>query len=612
MSLLFPLGSSASPGPARALGPLRAIERRYAPYLPLAVLLGLLATGLEGAGIGLLVPLMTVMLSGDAGGGAYPRLVKEAVDFATGLAPHHPLIALCAVVLLLVLCKAAVQIMNAALMSHVVGDAGRDIRDSLARKMLHLEYGFFLKHDTARLITIIDTDSWKTTEAVRVIFGIGVGAAAVVMFGVFLLLAEWRLALMVAVGVAAGRLIHWLLARRLRRLGRAVTFTNRHLGEEMIQIVRAIRVIHLFGQEDREQARFVRASEEVRQSMLTADLWSAVSMLLIEVILSALILLVLIVAYGAGISLPATAAFLVLLYRMQGPLVGTSHALLHLSTLRGSIEEVEWLLGMPDASERAQARLNTSIAPDFDQPIRFHDVGFAYYRGGIAIPAVRDLSFELPAKSITALVGRSGAGKSTVVNLLCKLVEPTSGSILIGDIDLATIDAGAWRRNIAVAGQDIDLTSTTVAQNIAYGVPGATAADIEQAARAADAHDFIMKLPNGYATHLGALGFGLSGGQRQRIGLARALLRRPEILILDEATSAVDGISERSILMLLQQNQGFGRVIVISHRPATLSLCDQGIVLENGRLKEIGDFANLAWHATTLEPGVTEARVAER
>ena len=602
MSLLFPLGSGAPSGP------LHAIERRYAPYMPLAILLGLLASGLEGAGIGLLVPLMTVMLSGDPTGAGYPRIIREVVNLATSLSPDRPLVALCAVVLLLVLCRAVAQIMNGMLMSHVVGNAGRDIRDALAAKMLRLDFGFFLKHDTARLITVIDTDSWKATEAVRVIFGIGVGASAVVVFGVFLLLAEWRLALMVVGGVAVGRLVHWLLARRLRRLGNAVASTNRHLGEEMIQIVRAIRVIRLFGQERREQTRFVQASEEVRRSMLMADRWSALSMPFIEVILSALILLVLIAAYGTGISLPATAAFLVLLYRMQGPLVGTSHAALHLSSLRGSIEEVEWLLAQPEASRVAPMHRPSSAMPDFDRPIRFDAVDFAYDRASGAAPTVGGLSFEVPAGSLTALVGRSGAGKSTIVNLLCKLVEPTGGRILIGDVDLATVDSELWRRNIAVAGQDIDLTSGTVAQNIAYGAPDATATEIEEAARAADAHDFIVNLPGGYATHLGALGYGLSGGQRQRIGLARALLRHPRILILDEATSAIDGISERTILDLLQQQRRFGRAIVISHRPATLSLCDQGIVLEGGRLRETGDFADLAWHMTAPDqPDVTAA-----
>lgn len=590
MSFFFPLGSKG------ATGPLRTIERGYAPFLPVIVLLGLLATAFEGAGIGLLVPLMTIMLSGGTNPDDYPRVLRLVVDLATGLAPSSPLLGLCAMVLLLVLCKAVVQIINAALMSHLVGNAGRDIRNALARKLLHLDYNFFLRHDTARLITLIDTDSWKATDAVRVIFSISVNAAAVVMFGLLLILANWKLAMLVAVGVAAGRLLHWMLSRRLRKLGEAVASTNRHLGEEMIQIVRAIRVIRLFGQEDREQARFVRASEEVRASMLTADRWAALAMPLIEVVLSALILLVLVAAYRSGVGLPAMAAFLVLLYRMQAPLVATSHAALHLASLRGSIDEVEWLLAMPDAARTSAARCATLVSPDFTQPIRFDAVGFAYDPGGQGLSAVRDVSFELRAGSITALVGRSGAGKSTIVNLLCRLVEPSSGRILIGDMDAATLDVAVWRRHIAVAGQDIDLTAGTVAQNIAYGIPEADAAAIEEAARAADAHDFICDLPQGYATLLGALGFGLSGGQRQRIGLARALLRRPELLILDEATSAVDGISERTILDLLQRHRRFGRAVVISHRPATLALCDHGVVLSNGRLRETGPFAELDWH----------------
>lgn len=580
--------------------PLAVIERRYVRYLPLTVLLGLVTSGLEGVGIGLLVPLLTIMLSPGTVG-AYPHVLTTVVEIATGLAPNRPILALCTLTLLLVLCKAAVQMLNAAVMAHVEGAAGRDIRDALARKMLHLDFGFFLQHDTARLITVIDTDSWKVTEAVRVVFNIAVGIAAVTMFTFLLFLAQWRLALLVLTGVAVGRLVHWSLSRRLKRLGRAVVATNRELGEQMMQIVRAIRVIRLFGQEEREEARFVRQSAAVRGSMLAADRWSALSMPLIEIVLSALILLVLIVAYGLGIGLPATAAFLVLLYRMQGPLMATSHALLHLATLRGSVEEVERMFALPDAVVPDRLSRVAELR-GLDRAVRFEGVGFRYPSSDIRGQAVRDLSFSLEPGSVTALVGRSGAGKSTIVNLLCRLVEPTEGRIMLGDDDLALFDPLAWRCRIAVAGQDVDLTSGTVAENIGYGVPDATTADVEEAARLADAHGFIQELPQGYDTHLGALGFGLSGGQRQRIGLARALLRRPEILILDEATSAVDGVSERTITALLHQHRRFGRAVVISHRPATLSLCDQAIVIENGRVVECGRLSDLAWFADATAP----------
>jgi len=182
-----------------------------------------------------------------------------------------------------------------------------------------------------------------------------------------------------------------------------------------------------------------------------------------------------------------------------------------------------------------------------------------------------------------------------LVNLLCRLVEPEAGDIRLGDGAIDRFGPNQWRHRIAVAGQDNELVSGTVAENIAYGRPDASIAEIEAAARAVGADSFIAALPQGYDTLVGLHGLSLSGGQRQRIGVARALLRNPDLLILDEATSAVDALSDREIVKLATEHRHFRTLLIVSHRKTTVAACELGIVLSDGRVAEAGRLADLAY-----------------
>jgi ATP-binding cassette, subfamily B, bacterial MsbA len=303
------------------------------------------------------------------------------------------------------------------------------------------------------------------------------------------------------------------------------------------------------------------------------------------------VIAILLIAHRLGLSLPVMAAFLILMYRMQPHISALSQARLGLAALGGSVSEVEWLLD----ADNAPAVTGGDI-PARGGAIRFDDVSYAYPGRTPASPAVHGLSFVLEPGLSTALIGRSGAGKSTIVNLLCGLIEPTAGQISVDGIGLINFDRATWRRCVALAGQDLDLVDGTIGDNIAYGKPDATAREIEDAARLADAHDFITSLSAGYATRVDLRGLSLSGGQRQRIGLARALIRDPEFLILDEATNAVDGISEQVIMGLLRQTRRNRTTIVISHRRSTLAACQAGIVLDNGTVVESGPLRQLAFY----------------
>jgi len=225
-----------------------------------------------------------------------------------------------------------------------------------------------------------------------------------------------------------------------------------------------------------------------------------------------------------------------------------------------------------------------------ERSLVFDGVSFAYGDE----PVLRDISFEAPRGSVTALVGASGAGKSTLVDLIPRFIEPTAGRVLIDGVDTRDISLPALRALTGIVSQDTVLFNDTVRSNIAYGAPERyTDAEVEAAARAANAHAFIQNLPDGYATVLGERGTRLSGGQRQRIAIARALLLNPPILILDEATSALDTESERLVQEAIDRLLAGRTVFVIAHRLSTVEHANRILVMDHGRIVERGTHAEL-------------------
>ena len=210
-----------------------------------------------------------------------------------------------------------------------------------------------------------------------------------------------------------------------------------------------------------------------------------------------------------------------------------------------------------------------------------------------SIPALREVSLRIPAGTTLALVGPSGSGKSTLAALLARLWEPTAGEILLDGTSLRAIEIKSLRAQIGVVTQETYLFHASIAENLRYGRPGASDAELIAAARAAQIHDFIASLPQGYETLVGERGLRLSGGERQRIAIARALLKDPRILILDEATSALDSASEALVQTALEPLMKGRTTLIIAHRLSTIRTADAIAVLEKGRLRELGSFDEL-------------------
>jgi subfamily B ATP-binding cassette protein MsbA len=273
---------------------------------------------------------------------------------------------------------------------------------------------------------------------------------------------------------------------------------------------------------------------------------------------------------------------LVLAGKLMGPIKDVAQ---FPSVVQPGLAAAERVFHLVDAPLEITERADAVPFPGFRDAIRFEDVGFAYQPG---VPVLSGIELELRPGRVVALVGPSGAGKSTLADLVPRFHDPTSGRVTVDGVDLRDLRLAELRGVLGIVTQETILFHDTVRNNIAYGLPDARQEDVEAAARAANAHEFIATLPQGYQTVVGEKGTRLSGGQRQRIAIARALLRNPPLLILDEATSALDTESERLVQQAIDEVMEGRAVLVIAHRLSTVRRADQIAVMDAGRIVELG------------------------
>lgn len=568
------------------LFPVWRLAKRELNLVPLVVILGLAGAALEGLGIGLVIPLLAVVTqSGDIGGSGLANWLRS---FGADMAPAARIVIIALVMFALISLKNIVVFANNTLSAYICGQAGHRIRGELTRQLLSVDYPFMRDQDPGRLLNTLSHESWRVSDAVNSALAFLVNAAtATILYGLLVAL-SWRLTVIITAALAVMLLVHGFLAKRLQSPSRIVTAENNKLQARMLDVIHAAQLIRLFNQQSREQTRFDTASNSVRAGVLRLQARSALLAPLSEMLFAGVFLVIVVSAWGWGFSFPLVATFMVLLYRLQPYVRNIQGFWSQIWGWSGALEAVGWLLA---AGEKAPAPTGAVTHAPLSRSITFDHVSFSYAPGARAAEVLRDASFLIPAGKATGFVGRSGAGKSTIVQLLTRLVEPSEGDILVDDISLSDIDPAGWRSRVAVASQELELVNATVFDNIAYGIPNAAQADVEHAARLAEAHDFIVMLPEGYQTSVGARGTRLSVGQRQRIALARAILCEPEILVLDEATNAVDGVSESAILETIKRRSGRYTTLLISHHHRTLSVCDRVVVLNNGRVAAQADWS---------------------
>jgi subfamily B ATP-binding cassette protein MsbA len=562
------------------------IARRYTWTASVVSVLALSISLLDGLGVSLLVPLLTTF-TGDSAGIRSKGVLGLISRLAWGHTRNERLLVISAVILASIMLKAVFQMCTNTFTAWVDGRVGHDMRCALSERLTNVGYPFYLAQDPGRLFNILGTESWKASDAARVLMTRIATIVAIAVFSTFLLFVSWRLSLMVVAGGLVTRIVQKRMEARLRSLSKHTVAINQLLHNRMLFEVFGARVIRIFHTESAEQQNFTRSSDEVRRAILNSDRVSGTQGPLMEAMHGLLLVFVLLTAMFTGMQLPVLAAFLMLMNRIQPHLRILEGSAATFAAASAHFDEVEWLLDPTGRPSPPQGHLPFK---GLRKEITFDRVTLDY--GGRRGPALQEASFVLRRGHATALLGESGAGKSTVISLLCRLLDPTSGVIRVDGEDLAEIDVGGWLDSIALAGQDIELIDGTIALNIAYGRPETEPREIEEAIRAAHA-TFVQDLPLGSDTPVGPGGLSLSGGQRQRIGLARALVRKPALLILDEATNALDQETEESILRILEGLRGEITMLVVSHKPSSLAFCDEVVRLQGGKVLTVGPLASI-------------------
>jgi subfamily B ATP-binding cassette protein MsbA len=362
------------------------------------------------------------------------------------------------------------------------------------------------------------------------------------------------------------------------------------------------RIVKAFNTELWEILRFKNAAKRLFRANLRSVRIQSISSPLMDFIGAVAIAMFLLIGRSeikhGSMTLGLFATFILLLFKLYDPV--RKFALFY-NSFQQALGASASIFGYFDVKDDVVERHHASTFTHFRQAIKFEDVGFSYSSEDGEHQILHNVDFEVNAGEVLALVGPSGAGKSTLVNLIPRFFDVTSGRILIDGHDVHDLTLSSLRRQVAQVTQETILFNDTVHNNIAYGKPDTKASLVEQAAGNALAHDFIMKMPQGYATIIGEKGFRLSGGEKQRIAIARAILKDAPILILDEATSALDSESESLVQVALANLMQSRTVVVIAHRLSTIRRANRIAVLEQGRITAIGSHEELLVTSPTYQ-----------
>ena len=544
-----------------------------------------------------LLGALGAMLVYGAASAALAALIQPIFDQV--LPNRENLVPIASAILVVYFVKGVGAYLSGYLMTDVGQRVVRDLRNALFRHILGQSAAFLALQTTGRLMSRITNDVALVQRAVSETIGdLTRESLALLGFAALLFYYDARLALVCLTGAPVVVYPLVRLGQRVRRTARRSQEAMEQMSHVSAEAITGHRIVKAFGAEQREGAKFERSSEHFyRTSMRVTSALSALPPLM-EFIGG--VAFVGALAYGsqeigAGRLSPGEfTAFVAALFMMYAPAKKLSRVNADLQQAAAAGERIFEIL---DSHNEVQETPHAVVLPPFRRRIEFRDVQFTY--GGADRPATLDgVSLSVGAGQMLAVVGRSGAGKTTLVNLIPRFYDVTGGAILLDGHDVRDVTLASLRSQIGIVTQETVLFDDTIAANIAYGKPDAAREDIEAAARAAHAHEFIVRLEGGYDAMIGERGQRLSGGQRQRIAIARAILRDSPILILDEATSSLDAEAEMLVQEALSNLIRNRTCFVIAHRLSTVRRADAIVVLERGHIVESGTHDELIARGT--------------
>lgn len=542
----------------------------------------------------LLIPFLDALFGTSSAGGKLGELQQRIIGgFLNTGDPMRSLRNIILVILVAVLFKNLLVWLSGQLGASVQERVTRDLRNSLYAHLQRLPLAYFTRMRAGQILARVLTDTQQTKQVITEAVTRSIQSAAMVITAVVaIFLISWRLSLLALV---VAPLLIGLLQPILRKLRKGHKRLGNQYGDmtSVVQeAVSGIRLVKSYGGEAYEEARFRDASDRYARGMVRVQRIAYMAQPITETVATGIAMVILWIGARevlteGSMSGSELIAFLGIVMRMLQPLKQLSQVP---AVAQQSLAAAERLFEIMDTPSEAARDHGTIVKSALERDVEFDNVTFAYDDQAV----LQDISFVARRGEIVAIVGASGAGKSTLVDLIPRFHEVTGGKISIDGTDTREITLSSLRDLTGIVSQDTVLFNDTVRNNIAYGAADRFSDEqIERAARAANAHDFIAALPEGYDTMLGERGTRISGGQRQRLAIARALLTDPPILILDEATSALDTESERQVQEAVDRLLEGRTVFVIAHRLSTVQHASQILVLDRGRIAERGTHMEL-------------------
>ena len=523
-----------------------------------------------------------------AAGNLYvPWIIKDVIDSVLAEKNAEMLNIIAAGIIIIFFIRGVCFYGQNYLMSYVGERVIIDIRSAVYEKLQRLSVSFYDKNKTGTIMSYVTNDV-SALQAAMVQNTIDMITEGSVLIGSItaMVYLDWKLTLFT---FCTFPFVLWLMdffGKRIRKSGRRIQECTADITSILQETVSSARVIKSFVREDYEIKRFCNQNfANFRANMKNAQLMALLTPV-IEFV--AAIGVTAIIWYGGhgvingDLTAGSLVAFLVYAVNISNPVKRLTRVV---GSIQKALAAAQRVFDVLDMKEEIAEIPGAKALPQIEGSVEFKDVSFAYDKGE---PVLNNVSFKAEPGEVIAIVGPSGAGKSTIANLLPRFYDTTSGSISIDGNNIAEVKVASLREQVGIVPQETVLFNGSLYDNILYGRLEATREEVEAAAKAANAHNFIMEFPNGYETMLGDRGLNLSGGQRQRIAIARAILKNPRVLVLDEATSALDTESERIVQEALDRLMVGRTSFVIAHRLSTIKNADKILVLQRGRIVETG------------------------
>lgn len=550
-------------------------------------LLSMLFNPSQAASTSIAPPATGVQIPGGFSG-YFQRLKEVVLGYVFTGTRMDALLKICLIIFLVFLLKNIFGYLQTFFMSFVEESVIKDLRNALYRHLHDLPLGYFTNERTGDLISRITNDVTLINGGVSAVFVTLIREPLLIIIFLALSFAlSWKLTIISLVVFPFSLSIIGWIAVRLHRERGVSQESLADITSVLQETISGVKVVKAFGMEDFETAKFVRHTKHYFSSLLKITRMRELASPTTEILSVAAGAFI--IWYGGRqvlvegtLNASEFLGFLLLIFQIMPPVKELTNVNNRIQEASAAAKRIFEIL---DTEPSIHDNSGAQAISEFRSTIEFDHVFFGYNG---SMPVLRDVSVIIKKGEILAIVGPSGSGKTTMVDLIPRFYDPSSGSILIDGKDLKSIELKSLREKIGIVTQETVLFNDTVKNNIAYGLEDCPLDDIIAAARAANAHDFIMAMPNQYENVIGERGVKLSGGERQRLSLARAILKNPPILILDEATSALDTESELLVQEAIDRLMGGRTSIVIAHRLSTVQHADRIIALNEGRIVEVG------------------------